>query len=1053
MRPTSRTYHQRTGVALASALILAGIARAGAAEGPDFGREILPILAENCFTCHGPDARARKADLRLDLKEGALRPEDPVIVPGQSDASELILRVASDDPEEVMPPPGSGHKLTSRQVEALRRWVDSGAKWGRHWAFEPPRRAEPPATRDRTWPRNPVDRFVLARIEAEGLAPSPEADRPRLIRRVSLGLTGIPPTSEEVAAFLADPTPGAYDRLVDRLLASPRYGERMAMDWLDAARFADTNGYQNDFARTMWPWRDWVIGAFNRNQPFDRFLVEQVAGDLLPDASTAQKVATGFNRNNRTVTEAGSIEEEWRVENAVDRVETTTTAFLGLTMGCARCHDHKFDPISQREFYRFFAFFNSVNEKGVYTEQRGNVPPLLPLPGPEHRDRLARLGAAIADAERSAKQREADLPARQMAWERDRQAGPAPTEPTDWAVRLGLDGDLRRSGPGSEPAYRGEGPPTWVDGPSGRAIRLDGKPDSFVEAGPVDGLDRADRFTYGGWVRPRGDGAVLSKMDEGQAYLGLDLLIEGGKVEVHLVHAWPDDAIKVTTREVLPKDAWSHVLVAYDGSGKASGVAVYVDGRPAAVDVQADKLSGTIATEQPLRLGRRTASIPLSGDLADLRVYRRTLPADEARAVADRPAVEAARTPEDRRSGVQKDLLAKLLRSTIAADLKGARDEVARLRKERAESEKDVPSVMVMEELAKPRETFLLKRGQYDQPDKAQPVEPGVPANLPTLPSDAPRNRLGLAEWLASPENPLTARVAVNRIWQHHFGTGLVKTADNFGLQGEAPSDLELLDWLASEFVRSGWDVKAIHRLIVTTATYRQSSRADPALIARDPENRLLARGPRHRLAAEVVRDNALAITGLLVERVGGPSVKPYQPAGLWEELAGGAGEGPYVQAKGADLYRRSLYTYRKRTVPHPALATFDAPSREVCQVRRARTNTPLQALELLNDVTYVEAARRLAGLMLAEGGATPDDRIAYAFRRALARDPSAREREVIGRGLGRYRRAFADPAEAERFLRHGESPPAPGADPSELAAYAATAAVILNLDETISLE
>jgi hypothetical protein len=769
---------------IASGFLHPSAAVAGKPERVDFRKDVLPILSENCFACHGPDAKTRKADLRLDTKESALRTKDPLIVPGKSDESELFNRVTSGDPEEVMPPLKSGKKLSGTQIEILKKWIDEGASWHQHWAFEPISRPAFPAVRDKSWPRNPIDRFILARLEREGLAPSSAASEATLARRLTLDLAGLPPEPAEVDALvLGGPT--AYDALVDRLLASPLYGERMAMDWLDGARYADTNGYQNDFARTMWPWRDWVIHAYNANLPFDGFLVEQLAGDLLPKPKLDQRIATGFNRNNRTVTEAGSIEEEWRIENAVDRVETTATVFLGLTVGCARCHDHKFDPVSQVDFYRFLGFFNSVNEQGVYTETRGNVPPLVKLPTAQESRRIAELEAALT-------------------------------------------------------------------------------------------------------------------------------------------------AVKKRN---------------------------------------------------------------------------------------DKPATE-------------------------------------KLEKEKQAVESGITSVMVMEDAPKPRPTFVLKRGRYDMPDAQKKVEPGVPASLPPLPKDAPGNRLGLAKWLIMPENPLAARVVVNRIWQHHFGTGLVKTAENFGIQGEPPSHPELLDWLAGELLRSGWDLKALHRLIVTSATYRQRSSASPSLVARDPENRLLARGPRFRLPAEVVRDNALAIAGLLVRRIGGPSVKPYQPAGLWEELAGGAGEAPYVQDKGPKLYRRSLYVYRKRTVPHPLMATFDAPSREVCQVKRPRTNTPLQALELLNDVTYVEAARQLAALALELGGSSPDERLSLAFRRALARAPSASELDVLRRGLDRNLAAYrANPAAAEELIRLGDSPRDKKLDPLLLAAYTSVAGVILNLDETITLE
>jgi hypothetical protein len=1026
---------------------------ADAAASVSFGRDVLPILSTNCFQCHGPDQRARKAKLRLDRREGVLK----VVTPGKSDASELIRRINAEPGDGLMPPRKSNRRLTASQKDLLRRWIDEGAAWSKHWAYETPVRPALPAVKETAWPRNAIDRFVLARLEQEGLRPLPEAARETLIRRVTLDLTGLPPTVREVQAFLADSSPDAYEKVVDRLLASPRYGERMALDWLDDARYADTNGYQNDFARTMWPWRDWVIGAFNRNMPFDQFTTLQLAGDLLPNPTPEQKIATGFNRNNRTVTEAGSIDEEWRIENAIDRVETTATVFLGLTMGCGRCHDHKFDPISQKEMYQFLAFFNSVNEKGVYTEQRGNVPPLLSLPSPEDRERLRQLDAAIAAAEKDVRHKEAARAEKRSQWEKEQQLRPVPATPAGAALSCPLQGDLRFLGAGERPhegTYRGKGKLAWTEGPLGKALSLDGDAGSFVDLGQSISLEGKDSFSYGCWVRPRGDGACLSKMDEAGGYRGFDLLVMGGKVEVHFVHHWPDRGLKVVGREVVPRDAWTHVFVTHDGSGKAAGVRLYLNGRPVPVDVHNDSLQGTIATTQPLRLGKRSTGFNLKGDLADVRFYRRALSAAEVQSLAAQPVGRIVRKPAAQRSKLEQGILDRAFGAQTDAGVRGAKEKVEQMRKQKADFEQRIPTVMVMEDLKTPRETYVLKRGQYDMPDKKQKVEPGVPAVLPSLPSAAPRSRLGLARWLVSPENPLTARVIVNRYWQHYFGVGLVKTAENFGVQSEPPSHPQLLDWLATEFVRTGWNVKAMQRLIVTSAAYRQSSSAAPDLVQGDPENRLLARGPRFRLPAEVVRDNALAVSGLLAEKLGGPSVKPYQPAGLWEELAGGAGEGPYVQDHGPGLYRRSLYVYRKRTVPHPALATFDAPSREVCQVKRARTNTPLQALELLNDVTHVEAARALAQLMLTEGGPTPEERLAFAFRRATARLPDADELRILKTGLERHRQTFeADRARASQLVRHGESPVDSKLDAAELAAYTAIAGVILNLDETITRE
>jgi hypothetical protein len=1034
--------------------LLPAVARAeGSSSTIIFGRDILPLLSENCFRCHGPDEKARKAKLRLDSRDSVLR----VITPGKSAESKLVHRISAAEDKERMPPPQSNRKLSSEQQDLLRRWIDQGAPWGKHWAYETPQRPALPPVKNVTWPRNGIDHFVLARLEQEGLNPAAEASKETLIRRVSLDLIGLPPTLQEVDAFLADAAPDAYERLVERLLSSPRYGERMAMDWLDDARFADTNGYQNDFARSMWPWRDWVIGAFNDNLPFDRFTIEQIAGDMLPGATRSQRIASGFNRNHRTVTEAGSIDEEWRVENIVDRVETTTTVFLGLTMGCARCHDHKYDPLSQKDFYRFFAFFNSVNELGVYTEQRGNVPPLMTVPSQEQEARLSQLDAAIVAAEKEVQERAASLATQQQKWELEQFSVPATPAPSGLSLQIPLDGRLTvfaSDEPGDEPVCKTAAPPTWVDGLSAKALMLDGKEGSFLDAGQAVILERTDRFSYGGWVKPLGNGAILSKMDDVNGNRGFDLLFTNGKLEVHLVSTWPSSAVKVVTRQEIPRDTWSHVLVTYDGSSRAAGVKVYVNGQAAGLDVANNNLNGTIATPEPLRLGKRSSALAFHGALADIRFYRRTLPVDEVQALVLETWRSVLKVPADQRTASQKDGLSRFFRQNFATEILAAEKQLARARKEKDDFVKKLPTVMVMEELPKPRETFLLKRGRYDMPDKSQKLEPGVPDCLPTLPAETTNNRLALARWLVSPDNPLTARVTVNRFWQHYFGVGLVKTAENFGVQGEIPSHPELLDRLATEFIRSGWDMKAMQRLIVTSATYRQTSRATPDLLKKDPENRLLARGPRFRLAAEVVRDNALAMSGLLTEKLGGPSVKPYQPAGLWQELAGGAGEGPYVQDKGPNLYRRSLYVYRKRTVPPPALATFDAPSREVCQVKRQRTDTPLQALALLNDVTYVEAARKLAERMIAEGGPTPAERLTFAFRCALARHPSPAELRVLARGLERYVQQYrADPEAAKQLVQHGDAPVNDNLDPAELAAHTASASIILNLDETITKE
>ncbi len=1010
-----------------AALLCAVLAGPARAEAPpvEYNRDVRPILADACFHCHGPDRARRKAGLRLDTAEGAtadLGEGTRAVVPGRPDQSELLRRVSSADDEQRMPPPRSGRKLTSAQVEVLRRWIGQGAKWQKHWAFLTPRRPALPPLKDRGWPRNPIDAFILARLEREGLRPSPEADRTTLIRRATLDLTGLPPTPAEVGAFLADTSPEAYERVVDRLLASPRYGERMAVRWLDAARYADTNGYQNDGERTMWRWRDWVIDACNANLPYDRFTVEQIAGDLLPGATLGQRLATGFNRNHRGNAEGGIIPEEYAVEYVVDRVETTATVFLGLTLGCARCHDHKYDPLSQREFYQVFAYFNNVPERGKAVKY-GNSPPLVRAPTREQREQLARLEAELARAESDWAGLGARLDAAQRQWE---EAGAAKA-PADWNIEDRLLVRLPRDG-----------------GTLGRRV---------LEAGDVGNFGYLDKFSIALRVNPRGPrgGTLVSRMADTARAEGYSVGLEGGRVQVNLVKRWLDDALRVETERALEPGRWYHVLVTYDGSRVADGVKVYIDGRPEKLKVHLDDLNQDFRTREPLRVGGGGGPAGrFDGRIDEVRVYRDRLSPEEAGVVAcaDPVAAIAALPPAKRTAQQSRKVRAYFLAKSAPAPLRQAWGRVVGLRRQRERLVESFPTSMVMQEMPVPRETHLLLRGQYDRPGPK--VAPGVPASLTPLPAGAANNRLGLARWLVDPANPLTARVAVNRYWEAYFGTGLVKTAEDFGTQGEWPSHPELLDWLATEFVRTGWDVKAMQRLIVTSATYRQSSRATPELLRRDPDNRMLARGPRFRLPAETVRDQALAVSGLLAERVGGPSVKPYQPDGLWRELA----DTKYVRSRGADLYRRSLYTFWKRTVAPPEMMTFDAAGREACTVRRARTNTPLQALTLMNDVTYVEAARVLAQRVMREAGPTPEARLTLAFRLATARPPRPAElRVLVGNFEGHLAQYRADRDAALKLLGAGEAPRDERLDPGELAAYTATANLILNLDEVVTKE
>jgi hypothetical protein len=1036
-------------LAARTAMLCLGAVSTAAAAPVDFNRDIRPVLSDRCFACHGPDAATRKAGLRLDEEAGA---KAEVIVPGQPDASTLIERISATDADNLMPPADS-HKpaFTPEQVALFRRWIAEGAPWAQHWAFEKPQRPEPPAVQHAEAIRQPLDAFVLAKLEKEGLSFSPEAPRETLIRRLYLDLVGLPPTPEEVDSFLADTRPDAYERLVDQLLASPHYGERMALDWLDGARYADTNGYQNDFNRAMWPWRDWVINAFNANMPFDQFAVEQLAGDLLPNATDSQRVATGFLRNNRSVTEAGSIEEEWHVEKVIDRVETTNTVFLGITMGCARCHDHKYDPISQREFYQFYAFFNASEDRGFYEETRGNTGPKVYLPDYEQQMKLAELEAKLKAAQEQVAKVEADKGSGLEALKAEIAAAPSPLLGKTQTLHVPLQGDLGYATPDARATgASGAGDAAWVDSLVGRGIALSGAAEAHVDLGQALSLDRNDSFTISLWLKAEGGGSPISKMDDEAEYRGFDWLVgDDGAFAVHLVHRWPDNALKVVAKEKLPMGRWTHVCVTYNGSAAPDGIKIFFAGKPVAHDTEVTSLTGSIQTEEPLRLGRRSHSAFFKGALADLRVFNRFLPDRKVEALLLDGLKHVANA--DTHQALLQDFVALRGDSRLAA----AQAEVNAAQQARDKYLNEVvPSVMVMQEAAEPRPTYRLVRGQYTAPDTSELLSPATPAFLPPMREDAPRNRLGLAQWIVSPDNPLTARVAMNRLWNKFFGQGLVKTLDNFGMQSELPLHQDLLDWLAEEFIASGWDLKAMQKRIVTSAVYRQASAVSPELLQRDPGNTLLARGPRFRLQAELIRDNALAIGGLLTPAIGGPSVKPYQPEGLWAELAGGAGEGPYVQATGADLYRRSLYTYRKRTVPHPTTAVFDAPSWELCTVYRARTNTPLQALALLNDTTYVEAARKLAERMLLAAAPSPAERLQYGFRLATGRRPTTSEAATLEAGLSQYLDSYAKaPEDARAVMAIGESPAAEGLDPVQLAAYAAVAGVLLNLDETITRE
>ncbi len=1074
----------------------------------NFDREIRPILSDKCFSCHGPDAESRMAGMRLDVKDAPESPFTPrkgyrIIAPGDSAQSRLYQKISSTDDSVRMPPPYSNRTLTQAQIQLIKRWIDEGAKWETHWAFVPPQRPALPEVKQKNWPKNPIDYFVLARLEQEGLSPSPEADKATLLRRVTLDLTGLPPTPAEVEAFLADKSPDAYEKKVNELLASPHYGERMAMFWLDVARYSDTHGYHIDSARQMWPWRDWVIRAFNHNMPFDEFTIEQLAGDLLPNATLDQKVATGFNRNHMINYEGGAIPEEYQNEYVVDRVEATSTAWMGLTLGCARCHDHKYDPLLQKDFYRFYAFFNNIPEKGL-DGYFGNAEPYVQLPSPEQAKQLDDLKLKIDHVKEQMPEKE--IAASQAEWQKTA-LETIPKPPNEGLIaHYEFDGFLADTGGGHHHGQTVRGEVTFGMGEVGKAGEFNGE--THLVLGNIADFDRDRPFAVATWYSQGGGlehvaRSMIHKMDATADLKGWEIgydqaaslgeLRRGSHLMVRLVHQWPDDAIQIVTKNRVPvsfyESGWHHLAVNYDGSGKAAGLQILVDGKPQEVEVLKDHLTGSFRNSSPLEIGNKALGNPYKGSLDDLRLYPRQLTSLEIeqlsvhepiRALLGSPskACEEAGVAADEDDSMKDPLREQALVDdkthkakvqcraeraklreyflTWAAPekFKQLHAELKTLQEQKTQLDKVIPTSMVMKEMTAPRDTYILKRGDYR--NRMEKVTPGTPSVLPPLPKDAPPSRLTLARWLVSPSHPLTARVAVNRFWQLYFGLGLVKTSENFGSQGEPPSHPRLLDWLSTEFVRTGWDVKAMQRLIVTSATYKQSSAAQKELIEKDPENRLLARGPRFRLPAEVVRDNALAASGLLNPAIGGPSVFPYQPKGLWEEMAIGEvfSAQSYTPSHGSDLYRRSLYTFWKRTVPPPSMFTFDAPDREKCTARRLLTNTPLQALVLMNDPTYVEAARALASRTLEEAKGDPAQRARFAFRLATARDPDPEEVKILSeqakQELSRYRR---DRDAAEKLIHVGESPVDPKLKPAELAAWTMVTSTILNLDETITKE
>ncbi|MFM7150581.1 MAG: DUF1553 domain-containing protein [Gemmataceae bacterium] len=1023
-----------------------------------YNRDIRPILAENCFACHGPDKAARKGGLRLDIRDEAVA--SGALNPGKPGESSVMERVHTTNARELMPPPKSLKKLTAQQKETLKRWIEQGAEYQPHWSYIPPVRPVLPAVKNTAWPRNPVDRFILAELESRGMTPAPEADRRTLARRLSLDLRGLPPTPEEVEAFVQDTRADAYERYVDRMMASPQWGEHRGRFWLDAARYADTHGIHFDNFREMWVYRDWVIQAFNRNLAFDQFTIEQIAGDLLPNRTLEQQIASGFNRCNITTNEGGVIPEEYLVLYTRDRTETVSAIWMGMTANCAVCHDHKLDPVSQREFYRMAAFFNNTTQ-GAMDGNIKDTPPIIQVPRKEDRQRQITLLNLLGETRRQVEERKTAARNDFATWlastKPESLAGKPPTEGLSLHLPLaeGKGKTLAGTFQNKPREVTVSGEVKWATGHIGpKAYRV--TPGLMAEVPDAGDFDKSQAFTVSAWVRLPQDGmtgAIVARMDEAEAFRGWDLWVEGNRLGMHFVSKWQEDALKVVSNQPIKANTWTHVMVSHDGSGKAAGLRIYVDGvlqeNP---QVQADSLKGTTRTKVPMKIGQRGSSARMDGlAIQDLRLYQRSLGKEEAVSLGKGARLGQLVSKGAKLAGPEREELftwwltnkdqeyAKLLTALDKFQREEneikARGTVAHVSQERMD--------------AKPM-AFILNRGDYDK--RKDQVDADTPKVLPAMPANLPRNRLGFAQWLVQRSHPLTARVTVNRFWQEVFGRGIVPTTGDFGIAGELPSHPEMLDWLALEF-QSDWDMKRFFRMLVTSAAYRQSSVVTAEKREKDPNNIWLSRGPRFRLDGEVIRDYALATSGLLAPVFGGPSVKPNQPDGVWEAVAMiGSNTRDYRKDAGESLYRRSLYTFWKRSAPPASLEIFNAPNRETCVVKRERTNTPLQALVTLNDVQFVEAARTLAEKTLKEGGPTTESRLDFLGQRLLSRSFRPEERQVVTSLLTELLADFkGKPKEARDLIAFGESKADPSLDPQTLAGWTMLVNSVLNLDELLN--
>ena len=1017
-----------------------------AGEKISYAREILPILSDKCFFCHGPDKEKQEADLRLDIRADAI--EASAWDPESPEDSEALIRIFSTDRKEVMPPPKSHLTLSDREKNLIKTWIEQGAEYEAHWAFvAPPKEIPVPETIGKSWAKNPIDEFILARLVKESLQPSPPASPERWLRRVTFDLTGLPPSQAEIDAYLADSSPAGKETVVDRLLASPRFGERMATPWLDVARYADSFGYQADVQTDAWPYRDWVVKAFNDNLPIDQFIIQQLAGDLLPGATRDQKLATAFNRVHRKTNEGGSVPEEFRQEGISDRIHTIGIAFMALTIECARCHDHKYDPISAKDYYSMGAFFNSVDEFGLIQGggTRGTVlpQPALQLPTPEQEKQFSALHQKIVAAENElAVHIESAEPVFQ-AWQASEKQFPASELVGRFSFETQKKGILPNEADPKKPAKTGGN--RLAPGKHGNGILANG--DSLTEF-PDFGIQHADQpLSISLWLKPGEDYrravvfANTSSFDT--PFSGYELLLENGHLTWTLARELPGCGASISTTNTIPTGEWTHVTVTNDGSRKAAGLKIFLNGKPSETTTVRDNLTRDYFIGNALNFTARGRDPGIRGGMIDeVHIHTRAITRLEVAAIhSGENLAEFTATPEQ---------LREYYFSAIDPQSRALSTKLAAARAAYRDAEKPIHEIVTMRETEKPIPAYILARGDYTQPtDK---VERETPDWLPPFPAGQPRNRLGYAKWLTSSEHPLTARVMINRVWQEIFGIGIVETSDNFGLQGAQPSHPELLDWLARDFMNHGWDHKRAIKQMVLSATYGQDSKASPALRERDPANALLARGPARRLSAEMLRDSALAHSGLLAETIGGPPAKPYQaPGSMWKDINNFLPK--YTPDKGAGLYRRSLYTFWRRTTTPPNMMSFDTTTREACSTRRMVTNTPLQALVMLNDPQFVEAARKLGERILKHGGNTDESRAKWTYREVTGNTPTIDKVAILTELINEQRSFFATRiSDAEALLKTGDSPADPALEKTELATFTALAQAILNLDANITL-